>query len=95
MTNNVIDRGANGLGESAVIQWRWNGLLMFSNVAVTNVVQFTGRNAGLDIRSYHAQHLGSQLPCHAHLLYVFLAFQCNGHVFRDAEKDLLYMPFAL
>ena len=79
MADLVIYRGADGLGESAIVERGGDGLLLFDDVAVADAVQFVGGDARLDMGFDHIQYVGGQPSGHPHFLDFFRGFYCDAH----------------
>src|SRR5690606_12621750 len=75
VADDVVDRGAHGLGEAAVAQVGRDRALHVHDVVVADAVQFRGADPRLHIRGDHFQHLGGQAAGDAHLLDFFGGFQ--------------------
>jgi len=68
MADHVVYRGADRAGKPLVVQRSGDGILLHSNVLVTDFVEFNGPDAGLNMRPDHAQHIGGQLAGDTHQL---------------------------
>ncbi|MNN46538.1 hypothetical protein D3C81_1609220 [compost metagenome] len=79
VADDVVDRGADRLGEALVVQRRGNGLLHVDDVVVADAVQFVGSDAGLDVFADHFQHFGGQAAGDAHFLDIFRRLDGDGH----------------
>ena len=77
MANHVVDRSADGFGEAFVIQWGWNGV-MFNNVIVAQLVQFPGRDPGLDMGRNEIKDFGAKLAGAAHAFEISLIMKLDA-----------------
>ena len=80
MANYVVDRSADRLGKTPVIERCRNGFLRLRDVLVTDLIQFTGGDAGLDVGTNHVQHFGSQLSCKPHFFHFISGFKNYSHI---------------
>ncbi len=71
VADHVIDRGADGLGETPVIKVRRDGALDVDDVLVAPPVQLLGGDAGHHMGADHVEHFGGQAAGFAHFLLVF------------------------
>ena len=62
-----------------VIERRRYGFLVVDDMAVTDVIQLAGGNAGLDVGRDHLQDLGGEATGHSHLCYFVGCLDGNGH----------------
>ena len=79
VTNNVVDRRANGLGKTTVVQWGGYGVLSVDNVVVADTVQLPRRRSGLHIFYNHFKNLRCKATRSAHLVLFFICFDCHRH----------------
>ena len=80
MADHMIYRGADGFGKAMIVQWCRNGLLLIHNIIVTDLIEFVGGDAGLDVRLDHFQHFRGQAAGHAHFFYFFRGFYDYAHI---------------
>ena len=71
VTDYVVDRCADRLGEALVVQGRGNCLLCVDDIVVRNTIQLFRGDAGFDMFVEHFQNFGSQATGHAHLFNLF------------------------
>ena len=79
VAHHVIDRGAHGLGETAVVQRRGDGLLLVDDEVVAEPVQLFGGHARLDVGADHFQDVGGQAARHTHFLDFFGVLDGDSH----------------
>jgi hypothetical protein len=82
VTHLMIDRGADRLGKTLVIERRRGRLLHVDDVIVADTVEFCGGDARLHMRADHVQHVGRQATGDAHLLDFLGCLDGDGHVIR-------------
>jgi hypothetical protein len=70
VADDVVDRGADGLGEALVAEVGRDRLLLLDDVPVADAVQVVGRDPGLDVLAHDVQDLGRQAAGDPHLLQV-------------------------
>lgn len=71
MADYVVYGRAYRLGKTVVTHIRWDGLQLFDNVRIAQLVDGIRRNARLDVFGNHPQHVGCQVaspPGHGHFL---------------------------
>jgi hypothetical protein len=66
VTDLVVDGGADGSGESPVVQRRGDGLLDPGDVVVADGVELVRGDPGLDMGPDHVEHVRREAPGHAH-----------------------------
>ncbi len=74
VADHVVHRGADGLGEPAIVDVGRDRLLDVDDVVVAEAVQLLGGHPGHDVRLDHVQHLGGQAAGDAHFLLLFGGF---------------------
>lgn len=79
MADDIVHRGADGLGEAVVIERRGDGLLHVDDVVVAEGIQFVCGDARLDVGGDHDQHVGGQLAGDTHFFNLFRCLDFNGH----------------
>jgi hypothetical protein len=79
VADDVVDRGADGLGEAAVVEVRGYGLLYLHDMVVAEAVEFVGGDARLDVIADHVEDLGGQAAGLAHLLLLFRGLEGDRH----------------
>ena len=79
VTHLVIDRGADGLGETAVVERCRNRLLLVDDVVVADAVDLIGGDPRLHVRCDHLEHLGRQPAGHTHLIDLFRCLDGDAH----------------
>ena len=79
VADDVVDRGADGLGEAAVADVGRDRALHVDDVVVADAVQFLGAHARFHVRGHHLQHLGGQPAGDAHLLDFCRGLGGDGH----------------
>jgi hypothetical protein len=80
VTDDMIDRGADGFRKAAVVERCGNRLLHIDDVVVAAIVQFVGRHAGHDVGRDHIQHIRRETAGHSHLLLLGRGFDRHLHV---------------
>ena len=63
----MVDRGADGFGETVVVERRRHRLLHVDDVVVADIVELARGHARFHVRSDHVQHVGGELSRDAHL----------------------------
>ncbi|KAG0778142.1 hypothetical protein G6F22_011413 [Rhizopus arrhizus] len=79
VADDVVDRGAHGLGEAAVANVGRNGALHVHDVVVADAVQFLGGDTGLDVGGADVAHFAGQAAGDAHHLDFLRGFQIHAH----------------
>ncbi len=79
MADDIVHRGAHGLGEAAVADVGRDRLLHVDDVVVADAVQLGGGDAGLDVGSDDVEHFGGQAAGHPHQLDFLRSFEVHGH----------------
>lgn len=79
VAHHMVDRGADRLGETFVVERRRDRLLDVDDVVMAQAVELFGGDTGLDVCFDHFQHFGGQAAGNAHLLDVFCSLDGNGH----------------
>jgi hypothetical protein len=98
MAHLVVHRGADGAREALVVERRRDGLLLVDDIIVAQLVELAGGDPGLDVRPYHAQHLGGEPAGDAHFLDFRGGFDGDGHkclatAVLSGNKAVLQSPF--
>jgi hypothetical protein len=80
----VVHRGADrfrvrAVARRGVIERRRDRALHLHHVAVAQIVQLSGRDAGANVRGDEIEDLGSEPAGDAHALQLFRALQEHGH----------------
>jgi hypothetical protein len=87
VANLMVNRGADRLGETTIVQRSGGGLLLVNDIVVAYPVQLFSGNALFYMWFYHFQHFSRQAASNAHLLYLFSCFYCDAHIsFSWPEK---------
>ena len=98
VADHMIQRGADGFGETVVIQGGGNGLLFIDDIVMAEAIQLIGGDARLNMGRDHFQHLGGETPGNAHFFDFFGGFNNNAHIFcdfvarRSRRRRLLRLP---
>src|SRR5690606_23678591 len=71
VADDVVDRGAHGLGKAAVTHVGRNRALHIDDVVMADAVQLFGGDTGLDVRGNDVEHLSRQAASDAHLFDFF------------------------
>ena len=79
MADDIVHRGADGLGEAVVVERRGDGLLHVDDVVVAEGIQFVCGDARLDVGGDHLQHVGGQLAGDTHFSISSGVLIFNGH----------------
>jgi hypothetical protein len=66
VADDVVDRGADRLGKTAVIEGRGDGVQRPGDVLVAEGVELVGRDPRLHVGTDHVEHFGGQAPGPAH-----------------------------
>src|SRR5690606_27805281 len=77
VTDDVVDRGANGFGETAIAQAGRDGFLHIHDMVVADFIQFGGGYAGLNVLTNHLQHFCRHTASNAHFFDFFGGFDSN------------------
>ena len=78
MTDDLVDRSADGFGEALVIQWSWDRI-MVKNVFVTETIQFLGANTWFDVGLNILEHARCKAAGLSHLFDFVRAFDFDRH----------------
>src|SRR5690606_7230306 len=68
VTDDVVDRCADGFGKTLVADVGGNRLLHVDDVVVADAIQRFGADSGLDVFADHVQHFGGQCARNAGLV---------------------------
>ena len=79
MADDMVDRGAQGLGETVIADIGRHRLLHVDDVLVSDAIQLLGAHTGLDVILEHGQHFGRESAGNTHAFDVFGRFEGNGH----------------
>ena len=79
MANHLVDRCADGLGETVIIERGGYGVLHIDNIVVADFVQLGSAHAGADVFANHFQYVGGKSACHAHSGDFFGRFNAYIH----------------
>jgi hypothetical protein len=93
VTNHLIYRGADRLGEAVVVERGRNGLLLVNDVFVADLVQFIGCHARLDIWLNHFENFRCQSAGGTHLFNLFRGLDFDSH--KYSVLALEGMPVAV
>lgn len=80
VADNLVDRGADRPGKTAVVERRGDGVLFIDNVVVTYFVQFEGGDPRLNMGGDHLQYLCRQFSGDAHFCDLSCSFYCDTHL---------------
>ena len=83
VADDVIDRGADGLGEAAVVEVGRHRALHVHDVVVAEPVELLGGHARDDVLADHVEHLGRQAPGDAHFFLLFRGLDRDVHRVRN------------
>ena len=79
VADHVIDRRANRLRKTTVVEVRGNRALHFHDVVVAKLVQLFRGHSGDDMLLDHVEHFGGQAAGDAHLFLFFGSLDRNVH----------------
>ena len=81
MAYDMVDRCADGFGETVVVEWRRDGLLYLGDVVMADFIEFAGGDARDNVLLNHLQNFGGQSTGDAHLFKFFGGFESDCHIF--------------
>jgi len=79
VADHVIHRGADGLGESPVVEVRRHRALHRDDVVVADAIELLGGHTGNHVLGNHVEHVGGQPAGGAHLFLFLGRFDRHGH----------------
>jgi hypothetical protein len=81
VADHMVERRADGFGETAIIERRRDRLLDVDDVVVADPIQFLGGDSLPHMSLDHVQDLGGQPAGDAHLFDFFRRLECDAHRF--------------
>src|SRR3546814_481916 len=80
VADDVVDRGAQGLGKTAIADVGRDRALHIDDVVVADAVEFLGGDAGAHVLTDHLQHISGQTAGNTHFFDVLRGFDSNSHI---------------
>ena len=79
VAHHMVDRAADGFGETTVVEVRGDGLLHLHDVVVAEAVELVGGDPGFHMLADHVEHLGGEAARFTHFLLLFGGLQGDRH----------------